>query len=1165
MRLPIPITTANALARIALAVVLIAPPGAFAQVNTVHPPLENPNDVLGAGLRGGGDPLALCDVPTSGALSPDFGAEPFTQMMFREEGFGTSPLAVGDPATCIGNECPQTFVPPTDALGNFDAYSTQDDALVLDRLINQPLHPEPTRMANATDTNPWQTAIEQTHTGPLLPLSTGGLTSYAEGRPPGEFYAHQRWEEFYPTRQFTTIMAGSRTNTGARDGLQFHLYEDGEFGPGGLYHNTVHGIRAQTECAAIVDQATCETHANVEASADDFMCKWEAGVCSGKFNGTTNGIAIKFHPAMPVQSEQSIWTFDGTLPPKLLMARYSEPILFRHYNALPIKYEANRGFGSHFITTHEHNGHNPAESDGYAEAYFLPGQFYDYHWPMQLAGRDTVDNHPLAGTPCDPGEQMVISIPSPQQDAAGNVCDYGARLAENVTGDPAACGWRREARTCDNGRIPIPGDPMETMSTHWFHDHMLDHTAQNVYKGNAAMMNYYSAIDRANECADDGVNLRLPSGCGLGRTSWGNRDYDVNIILATKAWGQDTDVYPGNGDATTEGQLWFDKFEVGGFVGDMMTANLLYKPFFNVRQRSYRFRLLNGDVSRFMKLAVVVQRLDDLGEFPGEQPGISYDRVAAHLVANDGNIMEHSIPLDGSMDLDRDGDLLDHFGILPLQSIAERWDLIIDFDRYAPGTKLYLVNILEHEDGKKPNQEIPLGDILSGLYNGCDRAVGKALELRVHACTRADGTPAASCQVGGDAVLGQQDHSMDPDLYRPGNTNGANGTAATMIPMPTITAAELAGAVHRTFEFGRGAASDNAPVTITPAEFADDSPDAFPAPSNAGDFGWVRNGEAAVHLEIEDLKELIVGGGVAAFPDQPWGQIVDDNGDMLIADLGSVSAAPQLGDLEVWHFINGGNGWSHNVHIHFEEGRILTRDGEAPPEWEKWARKDVFRVGPMDESSRELALAIRFREFGGSYMEHCHNTQHEDHAMLVRWDIENPGQLKPLLTPAPQWNGVTFVESRYIPTASAQNSAVVGNPAAKADWEDAVALDDALCPVGATGTNCAGAAKDVNPAPDADTDGVFDFADNCIWDGNPTQFDGDNDGFGNVCDGDFNNDGQVNFGDLAMFAEDWHRVRTNPGAVPDPVCDMSRDNQMNFADFARFVNAFGKAPGSAPY
>ena len=52
----------------------------------------------------------------------------------------------------------------------------------------------------------------------------------------------------------------------------------------------------------------------------------------------------------------------------------------------------------------------------------------------------------------------------------------------------------------DNGGINnVPGDWRETMSTHWFHDHMLDFTAQNVYKGNAAMMNYYSALDRGRE------------------------------------------------------------------------------------------------------------------------------------------------------------------------------------------------------------------------------------------------------------------------------------------------------------------------------------------------------------------------------------------------------------------------------------------------------------------------------------------------------------------------------------------------------------------------------------------------------------------------------------------------------------------------------------------
>jgi hypothetical protein len=55
------------------------------------------------------------------------------------------------------------------------------------------------------------------------------------------------------------------------------------------------------------------------------------------------------------------------------MARYGEPILNRHYNALPIDPAANRGFGLHTISTHEHNGHSPAESDGFTRcsSFFL--------------------------------------------------------------------------------------------------------------------------------------------------------------------------------------------------------------------------------------------------------------------------------------------------------------------------------------------------------------------------------------------------------------------------------------------------------------------------------------------------------------------------------------------------------------------------------------------------------------------------------------------------------------------------------------------------------------------------------------------------------------------------------------------------------------------------
>ena len=53
---------------------------------------------------------------------------------------------------------------------------------------------------------------------------------------------------------------------------------------------------------------------------------------------------------------------------------------------------------------------------------------------------------------------------------------------------------------------------------------MFSFTSQNVYKGNAAMFNIYSALDRGNETINDGINLRLPP---VRPRRWGNLDYDV--------------------------------------------------------------------------------------------------------------------------------------------------------------------------------------------------------------------------------------------------------------------------------------------------------------------------------------------------------------------------------------------------------------------------------------------------------------------------------------------------------------------------------------------------------------------------------------------------------------------------------------------------------------
>ena len=173
-----------------------------------------------------------------------------------------------------------------------------------------------------------------------------------------------------------------------------------------------------------------------------------------------------------------------------------------------------------------------------------------------------------------------------------------------------------------------------------------------------------------------------------------------------------------------------------------------------------------------------------------------------------------------------------------------------------------------------------------------------------------------------------------------------------MVPKPVITKAELANAKQRTFEFGRSGGTDSAPWTIK-----------------------------------------------------------TDGGTGFNMDPDRVSAAPTQGSVEIWHIKKDTTAWDHPVHIHFEEGQILARDGLPPPDWEKWARKDVYRIGGSNNSSLSLDVALRFGDFAGTYMEHCHNTQHEDHAMLLRWDIKRPGETVLIPAPRPGWDGVSYEDS----------------------------------------------------------------------------------------------------------------------------------------------------------
>jgi len=341
------------------------------------------------------------------------------------------------------------------------------------------------------------------------------------------------------------------------------------------------------------------------------------------------------------------------------------------------------------------------------------------------------------------------------------------------------------------------------------------------------------------------------------------------------------------------GQLHFNIFNTDGFLGDRVLVNWTYKPYMNVRARKYRLRILNGSVSRFFKLALS-------------------DGSPMIQIGNDGNLLPRPVVL---TELDEQG-------------IAERYDIVIDFSRYAVGSKVWMVNLAEHSDGKRVAKDLNLRDALSGKSS--DPCVGRFLEFRI-----VRNPP-------------QPDQSVVPQ---------------TLIPNPDLSAMPIART--RVFEFGRGASQ-----------------------TTTGDSS---------------------GSG-------PWGTKTD-GGAMLAADFGRVSAAPKAGTREVWILKNGGGGWDHPIHIHFEEGQILARDGSAAnvPPWER-GRKDVYRLRP----GGSMTITMQFRDFGGMFMEHCHNTVHEDNAMLLRWQVDASGsaQLTPMPTPVCTPRGVSFVSpTETLPTA----------------------------------------------------------------------------------------------------------------------------------------------------
>ena len=198
---------------------------------------------------------------------------------------------------------------------------------------------------------------------------------------------------------------------------------------------------------------------------------------------------------------------------------------------------------------------------------------------------------------------------------------------------------------------PSGGDPNESMSTLWYHDHRVAFTSQNVYKGLAGFYLLYNESDTGDETT--GFHLPgVPNGTGAS-------DFDVPLLFADKVFDP------------VDRLMFFDLFNLDGILGDKFTVNGKIQPFCEVHPRRYRFRLLNAGPSRFYQFFLTDSQ--DLN-----------NTIPFWQISNDGNLLPGPEQVTSTR-----------------ISVAERMDVIIDFSNLA-GKSIYLENRLVQTDGRAP-------------------------------------------------------------------------------------------------------------------------------------------------------------------------------------------------------------------------------------------------------------------------------------------------------------------------------------------------------------------------------------------------------------------------------------------------------------------------------
>jgi FtsP/CotA-like multicopper oxidase with cupredoxin domain len=484
---------------------------------------------------------------------------------------------------------------------------------------------------------------------------------------------------------------------------------------------------------------------------------------------------------------------------------------------------------------------------------------------------------------------------------------------------------------CDNLYLNYPpgNDPGEKQSFLWFHDHYMHHTGANVYKG---MVGLYYVYDPVLDPGDERLGLRLP---GVPGGPGGRVEYDIPLAFYDVAIDdgvtEHRDAHNGCGEKHPEwwGMHSFRHFPNHGWVGDVFTTNCVAYPVLKVKRRKYRLRFLGASIARIYEFSFMSS---SNGPVPA---GLDAEGEAAYRADSQGF-------LNGTSAINVNNANWD-------SSQAKRqgqW-------RIRDGQQCLQGHQIATDGGLLPFAQI---------RNRWEIWPAKRREFVVDFSQYMDGTPTT----GGDVIWLVNTYQM---------TNGRKRTEKDRVKVDAL-GNEL---VPLQFEPN----PDYEPNFCVPMmKIVIDGND---RPVDNSRFPTQLRPLPVINMK--KLKQLptrhfrLERGGTFG-GETEW--LI--NGEQF--HKGHNLAFPKLGVPEVWTIENGGGGWVHPMHMHYEEHRVISRNGIPTPLDPKHpddnSREDVVALEPGEV----VVIYRNFRTFAGPYVAHCHNLAHEDHNMMFGFEVQ---------------------------------------------------------------------------------------------------------------------------------------------------------------------------------